>query len=45
VTALAGIVVLAVLVSLATAYEVSFWPLGVDDVAAATHWNRWFGYG
>ena len=41
---LAGIVAVAVLVSLATAYEVSFWPVGWDDVAAATQWDRWFGY-
>jgi hypothetical protein len=32
-------------VSLAGAYEVSFWPMGWDDVAAATQWDRWFGYG
>jgi hypothetical protein len=45
VISLVGIVALAALVSLATAYEVSFWPLGWDDVAIATRWNRWFGYG
>jgi hypothetical protein len=42
---LAGIVVLAVLVSLASAYEVSSWPIGWDDVAVATRWDGWFGYG
>jgi len=41
---LAGVVALAVLVSLAAAYEVNFWPVGWDDVAAATQWDRWFGY-
>jgi hypothetical protein len=45
VMALAGIVALAAVVSLAAAYEVSFWPLGWDDVAVATRWDRWFGYG
>jgi len=30
--------------SLATAYEVSFWPVAWDDVEAATRWDSWFGY-
>jgi hypothetical protein len=42
---LAGVVALAILISLATAYEVSFWPLGWDDVEVATRWDSWFGYG